>query len=221
MKISQHTLGILRNFAQINPGIIVKAGNKIKVREKSTNLFYGSVTVEETFPVDFAIGDLMRFLSLASLFDSPDYEFRADRVIITDDNGRKLQFRYANEAVITSIPYDKDMVLPDTPVAFEWTKENHESLQKGTAALKAPQIAIIGENGALRVTTWNTKDQSSDQFSVDVGPTDHAFRAVFDAGYIRLIPQLYHVTVSLDRFIAKFEGNPSYWLPGHVDSKRM
>jgi len=218
MKISPQTMAILRNFAGINPAIIVVPGSKIKVRAGSQALFYASAQVEEVFPVRFAIAELPSFISMSGLFDDPDYEFHTDHLVITDENKRKLTFRYANEKAVISVDYEKDVVFPSVDAEFTFSKSNQEALKNALAGLKAPQFAVIGDGKNIRVATYDVGNAHKDQFSIVVGETDKVFGCVHESAYMKLIPQEYRVTLYLERFITKFEGNPTYWMPGHVKS---
>ena len=64
MKISKQTLSMLKNFSDINMSIEVKAGNTLRTVSVQKNIL-AQTDIEETFPQDFAIYDLSRFLSAA------------------------------------------------------------------------------------------------------------------------------------------------------------
>ena len=57
MELSTRTLEILRNFASINPNIVVSQGNKLTTMSIQKNLVAKAI-IEETFPTTFGIYDL-------------------------------------------------------------------------------------------------------------------------------------------------------------------
>ena len=74
MKISKNTLNMLKNFSDINMSIEVKAGNVLRTVSVQKNIL-AQVEGETTFPQDFAIYEVNRFLGAASLLEDPDFEF--------------------------------------------------------------------------------------------------------------------------------------------------
>ena len=54
MKISKHTLNMLKNFSDINMSIEVKTGNILRTVSVQKNIL-AQADVEDNFPQDFAI----------------------------------------------------------------------------------------------------------------------------------------------------------------------
>lgn len=221
MKISPQTLAILRNFQGINPWIVVKAGSKLKVRAGSQAMFYAAADVEESFPLDFAIS-IPTLISMSSLFEEPDYQFHLDKLVITDDNGRKVDIRYSEPRVIASVDYTKDIVFPQVDFRFTLTKTNLDAIRSAVSLLKSPQFAVIGDGSTIRLATHDVSfgTNGKDQFSVEVGKTDLRFISIHESSYLKFVLQDYEVQGFLERFMLKLEANPSYWVPGHVKSKK-
>jgi hypothetical protein len=61
IKISKRTLDILKNFSTINSGILVNEGNVLTTLSSTKNIL-AEAHVDETFPRQFAIWDLNKFL---------------------------------------------------------------------------------------------------------------------------------------------------------------
>ena len=72
MKINKNTLNTLKNFSDINMSVEVKAGNILRTVSVQKNILAQS-EIETTFPQDFAIYEVNRFLGDASLLEDPDY----------------------------------------------------------------------------------------------------------------------------------------------------
>jgi hypothetical protein len=71
MKLSESTINVLKNFANINAGMQFKEGSVIRTISKGQNVL-GKATVTEKFEKDFVIYDLNRFLSLYSSLTDPE-----------------------------------------------------------------------------------------------------------------------------------------------------
>ena len=61
MKLSRHTLNMLKNFSDINMSIEIKKGNILRTVSVQKNIL-AQAELEEDFPQDFAIYELNRFL---------------------------------------------------------------------------------------------------------------------------------------------------------------
>ena len=70
MKLSEKTVNLLKNFAGINQSILFKKGNKLRTMSVMKNIL-AEAEVEEEFPKDFAIYDLVQFLNGVSLYTNP------------------------------------------------------------------------------------------------------------------------------------------------------
>ena len=70
MKLSNDTVGILKNFASINQNLIIKEGSELTTMSAMKNIV-ARAKVMETFPKEVAIYDLNEFLAALSLFTTP------------------------------------------------------------------------------------------------------------------------------------------------------
>ena len=89
MKLSEKTVNLLKNFAGINQSILFKKGNKLRTMSVMKNIL-AEAEVEEEFPKDFAIYDLVQFLNGVSLYANPQIEFTTDsNLTIREGKDRK------------------------------------------------------------------------------------------------------------------------------------
>ena len=70
MKLSSDTINLLKNFADINPNILVKEGNKLSTISTMKNIL-AEADISESFDQEFAIYDLPEFLMSIDLFVKP------------------------------------------------------------------------------------------------------------------------------------------------------
>ena len=83
MKVSDRTLNLLKNYANINQSIEFRAGKLLKT-VSPLNTILASVEVEEDFPKTFPIYELNRLLGTLSLFDKPELDFTEKGIVIKD-----------------------------------------------------------------------------------------------------------------------------------------
>ena len=104
MKLSEHTISVLKNFASINQNLVIREGSELQTMSAMKNIVARS-GVEENFPKEVAIYDLNEFLAALSLFSSPILEFD-DQYIgnFTSSVGTSLDNKYDFE-VGSFIPY--------------------------------------------------------------------------------------------------------------------
>ena len=100
MKISNQTLQVLKNYASINPNLLVQAGNVLTTISVNKNIF-ATAQVEESFPTSFAIYDLQQFLGIISIFDDPEFVFNESSVVIKSGN-KSIEYMYAAPELIIS-----------------------------------------------------------------------------------------------------------------------
>ena len=92
MEISNYTIEVLKNYADIQKNMWFKKGNQQASVSSGEDLF-SQISFEETFPQDFGIYDLPQFLACLSFIDSPRLHFSDSYVTITDSAGlEKIDF---------------------------------------------------------------------------------------------------------------------------------
>ena len=74
MKLSEHTISVLKNYANINQNLVIKEGNEL-LTMSSMKKYSCKVCCRRNFPKELAIYDLNEFLAALSLFKSPVLDF--------------------------------------------------------------------------------------------------------------------------------------------------
>lgn len=209
MKIATNTVNVFKNFAKINPSIVVQEGNVLKTISPSKTIM-AKAKVETQFSKKFAIYNLDRFISTISLFNDPELKF-GDKAVEIFDGNKKSNYTYADESVITKAP-DKEINLPSVEVKFTLTNEVLKDVEKAAGVLGLPEIVVVGDGTNVFLQAMDTKNPSGDVYSVNIGDTDKVFRAIFKAENIKIIPEDYQVTISA-RGISHFSGKDvEYWI---------
>jgi len=219
MKFSEKTLNLLKNFASINQSILFKKGNTIRTMSVMKNIL-AEVEVEEEFPRDFAIYDLVQFLNGISLYDNPQIEFSNDsNLMIREGKDRKTKYFFADPSVIVSPP-EKSISLPSQDVCFNLDSNQLASLLKASAVYQLPDLCAVGEAGVVKLVVRDKKNDTSNEYSITVGETDTEFCFNFKVENIKILPGTYEVVISeklLSRFVCK-NYNLTYYIALEPDS---
>jgi hypothetical protein len=202
MKINNKTLNILKNFATINPSIIVKPGNILKTISSSKTIL-ARAEVPDTFEYPFAIYNLSQFIGCISMFTDPDLDFDESSVTISDAKN-KIVYHYADSSIILAPP-DKDINIPSVDAEFKISATDIPSVAKALSILELTEIAFVGDGDNIFIQAVDSKNPSSNQYSVKVGATDKVFKAIFKPDNLKMIPDDYIVTLS-SKGLSKFTG---------------
>jgi hypothetical protein len=201
MKLSAHTINILKNFSTINQSILIKSGSKIRTISILKNI-YAEVEVTETFPKNFAIYDLNEFLNGIELHQDPDLDFDNDSYVQIKEGKRKVKYFYADPEVIVCPP-EKEIELPSQDVCFQVEHSQLDKLKKAAAVYKLPDLSVIGKDGTIRIVVRDKNNDTSNEYSLEVGETDEEFTLNFKEENIKIIPGSYDVVIS-KQLSAKF-----------------
>ena len=209
MKINKQTLNTLKNFSDINMSIEVKGGNTLRTVSVQKNIL-AEAQVETTFPQDFAIYEVNRFLGAASLFDDPDFEF-GEKSVKIGNNKYSLDYVYCDPSMIVTPP-EKNITVPDPEVKFKLTQDTLSQLLKAGNVLGTPEIVVEG-GSPMKVRAMDTNNDSTDTLHVNLDESsDRTFRFVFKIENLKMVPGDYDVEIS-SKGIARFSQNQlQYWI---------
>lgn len=219
MKLSSDTINLLKNFADINPNILVKEGNKLSTISTMKNIL-AEADISESFDQEFAIYDLPEFLRSIDLFAKPKLEFNGgSNVMIADENSKqKIKYFFADKSVITAP--SKSITMPESFVSFTLKKEMFEKLMKGVTTLNLPDVSVVGDGKNITLRASDRKNNTSNTYSVDVGESDKKFEAHYKAENFKLVTDDYDVDISAQK-ISHFTNRSrpvQYWIALEPDS---
>lgn len=220
MNISSDTINILKNFSDINQGIVVKPGNKVQTISTLKNIL-ASAEIGEKFEQEFAIYDLPEFLRAVDMFDKASLNFNGGQnLTIKDANGKQsIKYYFADKSVV--VAPTKDITMPDKFVTFQLTKENLGRLLKGVNTLGLPDVAVVGDGTTIKLVAHDKKNPSSNSFDIVVGETDKTFKAYFKTENLKMIMGDYDVAISSQK-ISHFTNRGQkveYWIAVEPDSE--
>lgn len=161
--LSQTTLNILKNFATINNGIIIKKGNTLRTISNAENIL-AAANVEESFPQTFAIYDLNQFLAGLSLFDNPSLVFDNNDYVTIKDGRSRVKYYFSDPEITLKTAPDKSVKYPGSEIQFTLSAANIAAIQKATGIYKLPDLNISSDEEIVlsvrdnEVSTSNTYD---------------------------------------------------------------
>ena len=218
MKLSDSTLAVLKNFAGINNSILVKKGNQLRTISVAKNIL-AEAEIPEDFPRDVAIYDLNQFLNGLSLHQDPNLDFTENSHITIKEGRRRVKYFYADPQVIIAPP-EKEINLPTKEVCFQLESTSLEKLVKAAAVYQLPDLSVIGENGEITMVVRDKKNDTSNEYAVNVGETDKDFEFNFKMENIKIIPGAYDVVIS-SKLLSEFTNtqyNLKYFIALEPDS---
>ncbi len=218
MKISEETRSILKNFATINSGIKVSAGNQLQTISNMKNIL-ATANVPETFSQEFSIYNLVEFLGAVSLLDNPDFNFNDNSLSISDTDTSMTYF-YASEGMVTSP--DKMITMPDAEIKIDLSSTLLNELQKAASVLGVNDLQLVSDGTNIKLVVTDKKNATSNTFSRIVGEGNGvSFTMNFKIENLKILDGNYEVFVS-SKGISNFKNKDidlEYFIALEPDSK--
>jgi hypothetical protein len=221
MKLNEKVLQVLKNFASINPNIVVQQGNIIRTLSEGKNLF-GKAEINSEFPQQFGIYDLNEFLSVINLVEEPSLTFQDTHVIINDSTGlSKIKYFFTDTEYLTTST--KDIATPKAEIRFSISNETLNRIKRAASALGHSVVAIRPNNGSISLTVFDEGNPTSNTFTIDVEGSYESdnFDFILSITNLKFLPGDYHVEISsklISHFVNK-ESNVEYWVALEKSSK--
>lgn len=204
MQLSESTLAVLKNFATIQPNVILAEGNVVKTIAEAKNVM-SVATLDQTFDKSVGIYNLDEFLSVLSLVDSPDLNFHDDFVTVQSSAGRsQVKYFYSDQSILTSPA--KDIPMPEAEVEFTLDEGTLGKLRRAAGALGHEKMTITFTEGGILLTVVDNTDSTSNAFEIVVPGTCQSedFTFVMNIANLKLIAGDYEVKVS-SKLISHFK----------------
>ena len=216
MKLSEHTISVLKNFASINQNLVIKEGSELQTMSAMKNIVARS-GVEENFPKEMAIYDLNEFLAALSLFSSPVLEFDDQYVTIKEESNptNSLKYFYSDPSVVQSP--SKTITMPSEDITFELTSGDLSKMKRASAVIGAPDMVLENTDEPFKsvLNAIDKKNDTANNYSLDISTNgDGQFKFYFKVENLKLMDGSYDVSVS-SRNISNFKSKNSdveYWI---------
>ena len=195
MNISNETIDVLKNFAAINPNIVINPGQVLKTISEAKNIM-AVADIQEDFPQSFGIYDLNEFLSVISLIDSPDIDFDSKFAIIKSSTS-SVKYYFSEQEILTTP--QKDITMPECEFGVAISEDQLSQLKKAAAVLGHSELVLSGNNGNITATISDEKDATANTFSFDLDSDNECkndFNFVINIANLKLLPGDYYVSIS-------------------------
>ena len=197
MKLSEHTIEVLKNYASINQNLVIKEGSTLTTMSAMKNIV-AKADVEESFDKEVAIYDLNEFLASISLFTSPILEFNEGFVTIKEENSPKnsLKYFYSDPSVVTSP--NKTITMPSKEVSFTLNGENLNKLKRAAGVIQAPDLVLEKKDADVFLTVKDKKNDTANTFSIDVDTKTEGsnFKFFYKVENLKVMEGNYDVEIS-------------------------
>jgi hypothetical protein len=202
-QLTDSTVEILKNFANINTQVVFKAGNAQRACNDTRN-FIADVELTDALPQDCALYELNRLLGIVDTCKTdklPAISFGSSSLVVEHDHG-SVTIPYAHSDVVAAPPavqfHMKKLIATfDLPQEL-WTRVKRTAAVLQTTAL----YIIVTQQRELVLKLVNEKDKGGDasgsaSYNMPntnvVEPTDNTWAVKFDS--LELLPGNYTVEV--------------------------
>lgn len=212
MKLSENTLNILKNFSEINSGIVLKQGN-IQRTMSPTKTILAEVILEDNFPMTFGIYDLSQFLGNISTLNNPDLDFQDDHVKMSE-NAISFSYHYCSPNLVVTPP-DKELQLKQTDFKCTLSKDIMAKMMRLGVQNNLTHLSFIGKNKEIRLQVHEKMNDTSNFATFKLNEYDgNDFIASFKTEHIKMIPDDYEVEIQLGAFakLTNKSGNIKYFV---------
>lgn len=223
MKLSNETLSVLKNFGNINQGILFNQGKTLRTVSSHRNILAEAEIVEE-IPAKFGVYDLNNFLSVVSLHkDDPTFDFDDHHVVIQGNKGRsKIKYRFCDPNMIV-VPPEKNIAMPEAEIKFTLSAEDFDWVLRAASVLSSPHIAVDSDGSTVNFVTLDLQNDSAHTDSLEIAEGNgDKFRMIFKTETLtKLLSGAYEVKIS-SKGIAHFKHtkmNLQYWVSTEIGSK--
>jgi len=214
MQLTERTMSVLKNYASINPNIVIEKGNTVKTISEARNVL-SSAQLDVDFPETFGIYDLNEFLNVLSLTDNPSLKFESEYVIVTDSVGRsRTKYFYSALDVLTKP--SKDIIMPEPDVIFTLDRGTLAKIRRAASVLGHTELSVSCIDNVVSLSVLDSKDNTSNVFTIDVDGNfkEEKFNFIFNISNLKMVDGDYNVSLS-SKLISHFvnvETATEYWV---------
>lgn len=204
MQLNENTMAVLKNFASIQPNIVLSEGNTVKTIAEAKNVM-AVATLDQAFTSSVGIYNLDEFLAVLGLVDTPELAFGDDFVTVSDSTGRSsVKYFYSDQSILTSPA--KDIPMPEAEVKFTLDLATLNKVRRAAGALGHEKMTITANDGSIKLSVVDNTDATSNAFDITVPGSYETedFTFVMNIANLKLIDGDYDVSVS-SRLISEFK----------------
>lgn len=199
MKLSKHTIEVLKNFATINPNIVISPGQQLKTISEAKNIL-ASAEITEDFTEEFGIYDLNEFLSVMNLVGDPTLSFGDKFVVIkseTDPSVGSVKYYFSEKEILTTP--SKEVNMPDPELSVNISESSLNQIRKAAAVLGHDELALSGADGVINAKVLDDKSSTANTFELLLDADNdckNTFTFIVNITNLKLLPGDYYVNIS-------------------------
>lgn len=203
LNISKRTLHILKNFATINPAVVLEAGNVLRTADPGQSILV-IASIDETIPVKFPIMMLSSFLGVLSLPAFSECTLNMDdRKIEMIGKKTSMNFWAAAESLV-ELP-DEELELPEGDIKAVIEEGVYNDFKKACSFLGHEFCKLSNRGGKVYITALSPSVDTSNNYEVELGATDQAdAELILKTDNLKMIPGDYKVEGSSENNFVKF-----------------
>ena len=186
MKLSDTTVGLLKNFAGINQNILIEEGKNIRTMSTMKNILASSPVTE----------------GVLSMAKDADIQFEDSHMTVSSGK-TKIKYMYSDPSILTVPP--QTFNAPEEDRMFRIDKDELQNILKASAVMQLPDITLVDR----MLTATDLKNTTSNNYSIEL-QGDFALREHrlhWKAENLKMVPDFYRVGVSET-------ANVSHWVNG-------
>lgn len=215
MKLSDNTIEILKNFATINMGILIRPGSKLRTCS-STKVILAEAEIDEVFEKEIGVYDLNKFLSLLNMKKGNHEVDIEDKAFAFAGFGSgKIRMRFTEPSLLV-VP-GNGTITDDIKVKFDINQDTLNWINNVASILRCPNIVIECDDtksGDIILKAIDVTGAVTDDAFIKLdGKSAHLFKAVFKVENIKFIPGDYEIGIQIGALKATNKNKKlKYWL---------
>jgi len=200
MKLSDETLGVLKNFSEIGEQIIVQKGSRLKVTNSCATVF-AFADITETFEQDFGVANLRGWLNIMNAMPEAEVEFGDKAMTIFADN-ESVRYVYSDERCMcdktVKLKELNEYPLKDVVVEFDYAFDAGllKKIRGIGSALEFDTLVFKSDGDKVTVSVVNKSNDSGNSYVIDTDATGEEFEAKIPLDRLKIEPGTYKVSIS-------------------------
>ena len=215
MRLSDTTTKVLKNFASINPSILLNEGQTIRTISPQKNVMAQAVT-DEPITDSMCLYDINQLLNIAESIDDCVINVNASKAILSNpQNTQNSTVFFADPSVIVTPP-ENNITVKNEQFTFNLSDKELVKILRMASLCNAEELILQQRNdGTVLCKVTNTANPTSNDFSLVVEATNSTgeteLPATLEVTKLNFIKDTYEVHVY--EKIVHFQGSiAEYWI---------
>ena len=215
MRLSDTTTKVLKNFASINPSILLNEGQTIRTISPQKNVMAQAVT-DEPITDSMCLYDINQFLNIVESIDDCVINVNSSKAILSNpQNTQNSTVFFADPSVIVTPP-EKNINVKNEQFTFNLSDKELVKILRMASLCNAEELILQQRNdGTVLCKVTNTANPTSNDFSLVVEATNSTgeteLPATLEVAKLNFIKDTYEVHVY--EKIVHFQGSiAEYWI---------